>query len=185
LYDLFPFGIVFHKHIASESSRNGILCAMNAKWSEPPWDKIDDHTTTQFYPSFNVWGQSFSPKPLTEQTGLAFTEANEVGEIGVTGPGQGQLSHYGAAILRPSETVFPSQSLFWMMENVTGRYTRKFREEHGITEEVLYLTVHFQGQRSLVLPSVLMKGLAGSFGIPLIITCIQPGNSPTHLLSGN
>src|SRR4051812_10828015 len=118
---------------------------MNAKRSEPPWDALNDHITTDFYPSFHVWGQSFSPNRLTEQIGVVFAEANEVGEIGVTGPGQGHPSRYGAAIIRPPDTVPPGQSLYWMLENVTAHHTRKFCEEHGISEEVLYLTVHFQG----------------------------------------
>lgn len=133
--------------------------------------------TTEFYPSLHLWGQSFSPTRFAKQTGFAFAEANEVGEIGVTGPDRDCPSHYVAAIIRPPETIPLPESLWWITDNVASWHTRKFCREHGITEELFYLTVHYKSECCMIFAGPLMKSF-GALGIPFVITFVQDHDSP-------
>jgi hypothetical protein len=154
---------------------------MNAsKWVEPPWREIEieQHPTWDFYSSFHLWGHSFSPRRFSQQTELICTEANEIGEVGVTGPDQGEPSHHGAAIIRAPETVFPAQSLWWMVSNVLGRITNKFCKEHGIDGYVLYLTVHYRQDFFLLLPNAIIRSLGWASGIPVVISCVKDEDDP-------
>ncbi len=130
---------------------------------------------TQIFPSFHLWGHTFSPKRLMEQTGFrSFAESNEPGEPNVAGPFRGRPHHhpYGSAIIRPPETISSFERLGWMDEQILAGYTRKFCKEHAIVEAVMYLTVHYRYRQQccLLLPGWFLQSLRD---IRLVITSLQ------------
>lgn len=133
-------------------------------------------------PSFHLWGHTFSPKRVIEETGVAFAKVNEPGEINVAGPFQGRSLDYGpgygAGIIRAPQTISHNERLNWLLENVLAGYTRKFRKEYGIVEEVLYLTAHFAYKQPccLMLPNWLIRSIPTD--VPVVITCIQENDPP-------
>lgn len=134
----------------------------------------------EFLPSFHLWGHTFSPKRVTEKTGFrCFAQSNEPWQPNVAGPFRGHPHHhpYGSAIIRPPETVPPHERLWWMDQQILARYTMKFRKEHDIVEEIMYITAHFgYGQEcSVILPGWLLQSLGE---IPLVVSCIRPDERP-------
>lgn len=149
------------------------------KWHEPDIQQLNGQQP-EFFPSFHLWGHTFSPKRVEEQTGFrSFAESNEPGQPNVAGPFRGHPHHhpYGSAIIRPPETVHAQERLWWMDQQILARYTRKFRKEHGIVEEIMYVTAHFRyGQEcSMILPGWFLQSLGE---IPLVISCIKPDDRP-------
>jgi len=136
----------------------------------------DTTNQPQLFPSFHMWGQSFSPNQLTENIHFVFTEANEIGEIGVTGPYKGEVSRYGAAIIRPPKDTPPDERLYWMMTKIFPGHTRKFCQEHGITEAVLYLGVRYKHECCTIFSGSIMQSI-GSLGVPVVITCVRDDES--------
>ncbi len=113
------------------------------KWHEPDTDELNAGTQ-DIFPSFHVWGHLFSPKRLIQQTGFShFAEANEPDEVNVAGPFRGRpLSYgrgYGAAIIRPPDTIPSDERLNWMVEKILTWHTRKFCTDQGISEAVMYV----------------------------------------------
>lgn len=134
----------------------------------------------EFFPSFHLWGHTFSPKRMAEQTGFrSFAESNEPGQPNVAGPFRGHphCHPYGSAIIRPPETVPPHERLWWMDQQVLVGHTRKFRKEYGITEEIVYVTTNFRYAQecSVILPAWFLQSLRD---IPLVISCIKPDERP-------
>jgi len=151
------------------------------KWHEPDLHSINNGRES-IYPSLHMWGHTFSPRRLTEETGFrGFSEANERVEVNVAGPYRGQpvsaQGGYGSAIIRPPENIDPDQRLWWMMEQILPGHTRKFCKEFGIVESCMYLTVHYQYQQEccLVLPYVFLQSLCDT---PLVITSVQATKPP-------
>lgn len=139
--------------------------------SEPNFDTIESHLSSAFCSSFHAWGRAFSPKRVMEQGGLRFAQANEPGEIGVTGPHRGLPSEYGAGIIRPPEGE-SYQGLWWIEGNVLGNYTYKLRKEFGIQGEVVYVTMRYKKEGCLLLPGPLMASWPRC-GVPIVVTCIH------------
>jgi hypothetical protein len=150
-------------------------------WIEPHFETLNEMSQPELFPSFHVWGHTFSPKLLTERTGFRFAEANEPGEINVAGPFRGRPvtygPGYGAAIIRPPDSVPAHERLSWMVDRVISGHTRKFCKEYGIIEEVFYITAHFGYRQppALMFPAWVSQALSH---IPLVITVVQPTQPP-------
>src|SRR6267142_5930624 len=152
------------------------------KWHEPDTYELNERPAPEIFPSFHLWGHTFSPKRLSEKTGFrAFAEANEPGEVNVAGPFRGRpLDYgpgYGSAIIRPPDTISSYDPLNWMDEKILVGLTRKFCKEHDIVESCMYLTVHYRYQQecSLLLPGRFLQCLRD---IPLVITSVQENEPP-------
>jgi hypothetical protein len=148
---------------------------------EPDLLELGQQSPPLIFPSFHLWGHTFSPKRITEETGFVFAEANEPNEVNVAGPFRGRpLKYgpgYGSAIIRPPEHVPCGERLVWMAEKILAGHTRKFRKEYGIVHEVMYLTAHYQYKQecSLVLPAWISQSL---HDIPLVVTCVRNDEPP-------
>jgi hypothetical protein len=155
------------------------------KWIEPSADEFrldnpdDPMRGAEIFPSFHLWGHTFSPKRLSGETGFrGFAVSNEPGEPNVAGPWIGHPHHhpYGSGIIRPPEAMGSWERLSWMGEQLPG-HTRKFCKEYGIVDSVMYLTIHYRyGQQCcLLLPPWFLRSLRD---IPLIVTSVQESEAP-------
>ena len=150
-----------------------------SKWIEPSDSELRSCEDPDFFPSLHLSGHTFSPKRFTERTGIVCTEANEPNEIGVAGTYRGEQSPYGAAIIRPPKQINSRQSLFWIAE-IVGSLTHKFRKEHGIIWETIYLTVRYKNQCCIILPGVILRTL-GFPAIPLVVSCVRDSELQTDV----
>jgi hypothetical protein len=149
------------------------------KWHEPDTDALSERLP-EIFPSFHLWGHTFSPKRVMQQTGFrGFAESNEPGQPNVAGPFRGHPHHhpYGSAIIRPPESISSHERLGWIEQKILVGHTRKFCKEYDIVESIMYLTVHYGYQQkcSLLLPGWFLRSLGD---IPLVVTSIQEHEPP-------
>ncbi|HEX2094161.1 MAG TPA: hypothetical protein VHG28_17290 [Longimicrobiaceae bacterium] len=121
-------------------------------------------------PYLQLLGKSFSPALAERQTGLSFTERNEVGELGTRGKYEGIPLPFGSATLQAPPEVDPSERLDWILDSVLP-HAEALRNLGGM-EGWLHSTFYFDAQCNLAYPPGQLQKLS-QLGIPYTVSCIQ------------
>lgn len=66
--------------------------------------------------SIDFWGRRFQPVKAEQQTGILFSQKNEVGEIGKVGRYKDQPIPYGSASFEAPSTVESSSRILWLAQ---------------------------------------------------------------------
>lgn len=117
-------------------------------------------------------GEQFSPRKVNLPDGVQFHEVNESGDLGTVGRYKGKPTPFGSASLRfPSDQGTQLREMLLLIERIIAPARLA-----GATEIELYLGVNFVSQCNFeICPEDLE--ILGRLKIPLLISCVESGNS--------
>jgi hypothetical protein len=122
------------------------------------------------FPYIALFGDSFSPAKLEQETGLKFDRKHEVGQIGQRGRFKGKPFSFGHAILEAPENIEPEAKLEWLLD-IALPHTETFRRL-GITCGKIHVTYAYDSQCNLEYEPEIVEKIA-RLGLSFTVTCYQ------------
>lgn len=120
------------------------------------------------FPYIALFGDSFSPAKVEQETGLKFNQKHEVGQIGQRGRFKGKPFPFGHAILEAPEKIEAEAKLEWLLDTALP-HTATFRHL-GVTYGKIHVTYAYDSQCNLEYEPKIMEKIARA-GFSFTITC--------------
>ena len=106
-----------------------------------------------------LYGERFSPKLVAQITGLAFSQQNEVGEVGGQGRYRGVALPYGAATIAVPNSVDEEEAILWLAQRL-GPHIHLLRDG-GADDIWINVALRHEGTWNWALSEKELKALAG------------------------
>ena len=113
-------------------------------------------------------GEKFSPKQAESQTGIQFSEKNEVGDIGVKGAFKGKPIPYGYALLQPPAEIDDAEKIYWLAEKMEDKID--IVRDCGADDIYFYIGYFYEDQCNCELTTKELKAIS-SLEIPFAFSC--------------
>jgi hypothetical protein len=122
------------------------------------------------FPYIALFGDSFSPAKMEQETGLKFNKKNEVGDIGQRGRFKGKPYSFGHAILEAPEEIENWEKLAWLLDRILPY--KDALNRFGVTDGKVHVTYAYDSQCNLEYEPEIMEKIA-KLGLVFTITCYQ------------
>jgi hypothetical protein len=120
--------------------------------------------------SVQFQGEKFSPNNAEKETGITFSEKNEVGDIGKTGRYKGKPLPDGRAGLDPPKSVVWHERVSWLINYLEGKID--IIRKCGASDMHFSVAYYYDKQCNCDLSIEEIKGLA-NLGIPYWFSVYQ------------
>ena len=122
-----------------------------------------------------IYGESFNPKKIIEETGNIFCEYNSVGDIGKRGRFKNKPLPYGSATIEPPNKIEEYKKIMWLIE-----FTKKnlaIIQKYGGDDITFKVVYYYKNQCNCELSVKAMKGLI-ELNLPFVFSVYEDGFYP-------